>query len=181
MLTNYQIDPSHSNIQFSIRHMMISNVRGTFTGVKGTISFDPQNVQASGIQAEIDVSSVNTGDANRDTHLKSADFFDVAQYPTMTFVSTQVEKIGDSEYRVTGNLTLHGVTKPVVLTIDEVADEAKDPWGNVRIAAAAKGKINRKDFGLNWSAALETGGVLVGDEVNMEFDVQAIKQSAAAA
>lgn len=161
--------------------MMISNVRGSFRDVKGTVSFDPENVAASGIQAEIDVSTIHTGDDTRDAHLKSPDFLDVARYSTMNFVSTQVEKIGDQEYRVTGNLTLHGVTKPVVLTVEDVADEAKDPWGNVRIAATAKGKISRKEFGLNWNAALETGGVLVGDDVKIELDIQAIKQAAVAA
>lgn len=181
MLNQYQIDPAHSSVQFSIRHLMISNVRGGFRGVKGTISFDPDNLAASGIQAEIDVSTITTGDDTRDTHLKSPDFFDVAQYPTMSFASTEVEKIGDQEYRATGNLTIHGVTKPVVLKIEEVADEARDPWGNVRIAATAKGKISRKDFGLNWNAVLETGGVLVGDDVKIELDVQAIKAAAAAA
>lgn len=181
MLTSYKIDPVHSSVRFAVRHMMISNVRGSFRGVKGTVSFDPNNLAASGIQAEIDVSTISTADDARDAHLKSADFLDVQRYPTMTFASTQVEKLGDQDYRVTGNLTLHGVTKPVVLTVEDVADEAKDPWGNVRVAATAKGKLSRKEFGLNWNAALETGGVLVGDEVKVELDIQAIKEAAAAA
>jgi polyisoprenoid-binding protein YceI len=181
MLNTYAIDPVHSSVQFSIRHMMISNVRGTFKGVKGTVSYDPDNLSASGISAEIDVSSINTQDEGRDAHLKGGDFFETEKYPHMTFVSKKVEKVGDGEFRVEGNLTLHGVTKPVVLTIDEVAPESKDPWGNIRIAASAKGKINRKDFGLNWSAPLETGGVLVGDDVKIELDVQAVKQASTAA
>jgi polyisoprenoid-binding protein YceI len=181
MLNTYSIDPVHSTIQFAVRHMMISNVRGTFKGVKGTISYDPDSPASSGITAEIEVNSINTQDESRDTHLKSPDFFDSAQYPTMSYVSKQVEKIGDGEFRVTGDLTLHGVTKPVVLTIDEVAPESKDPWGNIRIAASAKGKLNRKDFGLVWNSALETGGLLIGDEVKIEMDLQAVKQAVAAA
>jgi polyisoprenoid-binding protein YceI len=161
--------------------MMISNVRGTFSGLKGTISFDPANPAASGIQAEIEINTLDTKDEKRDAHLKSTDFFEVEKYPTMTFASTQVEKLGDTEYRVTGDLTLHGVTKPVVLTVEDVAPESKDPWGNLRIAANAKTKLNRKDFGLTWSAPLEAGGVLIGDEVKIELDIQAVKEAAAAA
>jgi polyisoprenoid-binding protein YceI len=181
MLNTYAIDPVHSSVQFSIRHLMISNVRGTFKGVKGTVTYDPDSLAASGITADIDVSTINTQDEGRDAHLKGADFFETEKYPTMKFVSKQIEKIGDGEFRVTGDLTLHGVTKPVVLSIDEVAPESKDPWGNIRIAASAKGKINRKDFGLTWSAPLEAGGVVVGDDVKIELDVQAVKQASTAA
>jgi polyisoprenoid-binding protein YceI len=181
MAETYTIDPAHSSIQFSIRHMMVSNVRGAFTGVKGAIVHDAANPANSSIDAEIDVNTINTNDVNRDAHLKTAEFFDVEKYPTMKFVSKKVEKTGDNEYKATGDLTIHGVTKQVVLTVDEVSPEGKDPWGNTRIGASAKGKINRKDFGLTWTAALETGGVLVGDEVKLEFDIEAIKAQPAAA
>jgi polyisoprenoid-binding protein YceI len=181
MKETYTIDPSHSSIRFSIRHMMVSNVRGAFSGVKGTIIHDVDNPTNSSLEAEIDVSSLSTHDEKRDEHLKSADFFETEKYPTMKFVSTKVEKVNDSEYKVTGDLTIHGVTKPTVLTVDEVSPEGKDPWGNTRIGASAKGKVNRKDFGLAWSAPLETGGVLVGDEVKLEFDIEAVKAQSAAA
>jgi polyisoprenoid-binding protein YceI len=160
---------------------MVSNVRGTFSGVKGAIVHDAANPANSSIQAEIEVNSINTNDQNRDTHLKSADFFELEKYPTINFVSTSIEKTGENEYKATGNLTLHGVTKPVVLTVDEVSPEGKDPWGNTRIGASAKGKINRKDFGLVWSAPLETGGVLIGEDVKLEFDIEAVKAQGAAA
>lgn len=181
MAETYTIDPAHSSIQFSIRHMMVSNVRGSFRGVKGAIVHDAANPANSSIDAEIDVNTLNTNDQNRDAHLKTADFFEVEKYPTIKFVSKKIEKTGANEYKATGDLTIHGVTKQVVLTVDEVSPEGKDPWGNTRIGASAKGKINRKDFGLAWSAPLETGGVLVGDEVKLEFDIQAIKAQTAAA
>lgn len=181
MITTYEIDPVHSNVHFSIRHLMITNVRGAFTGVSGTVVFDPQNLAASSVRAAIDVKTIDTRDENRDAHLKTADFFDSDQYPTMTFTSTKIEQAGDGEYKVTGDLTIHGVTKPVTLTVEEVTAESKDPWGNTRIGASAKAKVNRKDFGLNFNAPLETGGVLLGDDVKLEFELQFIKKEAAAA
>jgi polyisoprenoid-binding protein YceI len=181
MKETYTIDPTHSSVRFSIRHMMVSNVRGAFTGVKGTIVHDTDNQANSRVEAEIDVNSINTHDEARDAHLKSADFFDAEKYPTIKFVSKKVEKVGGDEYKITGDLTIHGVTKQTVLTVDEVSPEGKDPWGNIRIGASAKTKVNRKDFGLTWSAPLETGGVLVGDEVKLEFDVEAVKAQSAAA
>jgi polyisoprenoid-binding protein YceI len=176
----YQIDPTHSSIQFSIRHMMISSVRGAFSGVKGTIEYDPDNLNNSKAEAEIDLNTINTFDEKRDSHLRSADFFDVETYPTMRFVSRKIEKSGDG-FRVTGDLSLHGVTKQVVLTVDEVGPETKDPWGNTRVGASIRGKLSRKDFGLTWTAPLETGGVLVGDEVKLDLEVEAVKVQAAAA
>jgi polyisoprenoid-binding protein YceI len=180
MKNTYLIDPAHSSIQFSIRHMMISNVKGTFAGVKGTVVYDPENVSSSTVNAEIDIASINTMDEKRDAHLKSADFFEAEKYPKMTFKSKRVEKTSEDEFRVTGDLTIHGVTKDVVLTVTDVAPEGKDPWGNTRTGASARGKINRKDFGLTWSAPLETGGVLVGDDVKLELEVEMIKQASAA-
>lgn len=179
MKSTYQIDPAHSSIRFSIRHMMISNVRGGFSGVKGTVVYDPDSLAQSGVRAEIDVNTINTSDDKRDAHLKTADFFDVERYPTITFVSKQVEKLSDTEFKITGDLTIHGVTKSTVLNVEEVSPEGKDPWGNVRTGASAKAKINRKDFGLAWNAPLETGGILVGDDVKLEFDVEMIKVQAA--
>jgi polyisoprenoid-binding protein YceI len=174
-MSTYQIDPVHSHLQFAVRHLMVSNVRGTFTGVKGTVNYDPANPAATSVDAVIDVNTLNTNDEKRDGHLKSPDFFDAAQYPEMTFQGTQVEKESDSEFKVTGNLTLHGVTKPVVLKVEDVSSEAKDPWGGTRIGATAKTKIKRSDFGLNWNAALETGGFVIGDEVKIEFELEFVK------
>jgi polyisoprenoid-binding protein YceI len=181
MPTTYEIDPAHSHVSFSIRHLMISNVRGTFSGVKGPIVFDPENLAASSVKVEIDVNTVSTLDPKRDEHLKSADFFDAAKYPTMTFVNKKIEKKGDDEYKITGDLTIHGVTKEVTFEVAEVSPETTDPWGNIRVGATAKGKINRKDFGLEWNAPLETGGVLVGNDVKIEMEIQAVKAKSTAA
>ncbi|HEY1949925.1 MAG TPA: YceI family protein [Bryobacteraceae bacterium] len=174
-MSTYQIDPVHSHLQFAVRHLMVSNVRGTFTGVKGTVNYDPANPAATTVDAVIDINTINTNDEQRDGHLKSPDFFDAAQYPLMTFQGTQVEKESDSEFKVTGNLTLHGVTKPVVLKVEDVSAEAKDPWGGTRIGATAKTKIKRSDYGLSWNAALETGGFMVGDDVKIEFELEFVK------
>jgi polyisoprenoid-binding protein YceI len=176
MKATYAIDPAHTNIQFSIRHLMISNVKGAFSGVKGTVVYDPDAPETSSVHAEIDANTINTLDSNRDTHLKSPDFLDTAQYPTITFDSTKVEG-SNNRGKVHGNLTVHGVTKPVVLEVEEITQEGKDPWGNTRIGASAKAKIKRGDFGLTWNAALETGGFVVGDELKLEFEVELIKQS----
>lgn len=181
MASTYTIDPAHSSVHFSIRHLMVSNVRGTFKAIKGSVSYDAGNPSATTIQAEVDVDSINTNDEKRDAHLKSPDFFDATQYSSIVFKSTRVEKLNDSEFRVTGNLTMHGVTKPVTLNVEEVSAEAKDPWGNSRIGAAAKTKIKRSDFGLTWNAPLEAGGVMVGDDVKIEFDLEFVKSQSAAA
>lgn len=172
--TTYNIDPAHTSAQFSVRHMMITNVRGGFSGVKGTIIYDPDNISQSSVEAEIDATTINTNDAQRDTHLKSADFLDVSQYPTMVFKSTQVGNAG-GELSVTGDLTLHGVTRPVVLMVEPPSPEAKDPFGNIRVGTSAHTKIKRSDFGLSWNAPLETGGILVGDDLKIEIDISAIK------
>jgi polyisoprenoid-binding protein YceI len=154
---------------------MVSNVRGTFTGVKGTVNYDPANPAATTIEAVIDVNTINTNDEKRDGHLKSPDFLDTAQYPVMKFQDTEVKKDGDSEFKVTGDLTLHGVTKPVVLKVDEVSSESKDPWGGTRIGATVTTKLKRSDFGLTWNAALETGGFMIGDDVKIELDLEFVK------
>ncbi len=172
--TTYSIDSSHSSAQFSVRHMMISNVKGEFSNVRGTIVYDPENLGNSSIEAVIDVSSINTREPSRDAHLKSADFFDVAKYPTLAFKSKRIWKKGD-ELQASGDLTMHGVTREVVLAIEGPTPEAKDPWGNIRFGASATAKLNRKDFGLVWNQALETGGVLVGDAVAITLDIEAVK------
>ena len=181
MKTTYEIDPAHSNVSFSIRHLMVTNVRGSFRGVKGTVSYDPDNPSATTVQAVIDASTLSTNDNERDTHVKGADFLDVERYPNIEFTSTGAKKTGDSELEISGSLTVHGVTKPVVLKVEELSSEAKDPWGNTRIGASVKSKIKRSDFGLKWNAPLETGGVLVGDDVKLDFDLEFIKSKSAAA
>jgi len=176
----YQIDSVHSSVQFSVRHLMVSNVRGTFSGVTGTVSYDPDKPTETTIEASIDVNTVNTNDEKRDGHLKSPDFFDVAQYPVIQFKSKRVESGTATEQKVTGDLTLHGVTKEVTLVVDEISEEAKDPWGNTKVGATVKGKLKRSDFGLVWNAPLETGGMLVGDDVKLEFDLQFLKATQSA-
>jgi len=176
----YQIDSVHSSVQFSVRHLMVSNVRGTFSGVTGTVSYDPDKPTETTIEASIDVNTVNTNDEKRDGHLKSPDFFDVAQYPVIQFKSKRVESGTATEQKVTGDLTLHGVTKEVTLVVDEISEEAKDPWGNTKVGATVKGKLKRSDFGLVWNAPLETGGILVGDDVKLEFDLQFLKAAQSA-
>jgi polyisoprenoid-binding protein YceI len=171
----YKTDPAHSGAQFVVRHMMISNVRGGFTKVEGTIEYDPANVGATKIDAVIDASSIDTREEQRDAHLRSADFLDAEKFPTITFKSTKVEADGDDELKVTGDLTIHGVTKEVVLDVDGPTPEAKDPFGNLRVGASAKTKIKRSEFGLTWNAALEAGGFLVGDDLKIELDVSAIR------
>ncbi len=173
----YTIDATHSNIEFGVRHMMISTVKGRFGDVQGSV------VIAESGQPTVDVTvktaSIDTRADQRDAHLKSADFFDVETYPEMRFTSTKVERTGDG-YTLTGDLTIKNVTRPVALKVTEEG-AGKDPWGNEKAAFSATGKINRGDFGLNWNAALETGGVLVSDEVKLVIDAQLVKQAAAIA
>jgi len=169
---NYDIDPAHSSAQFKVRHLMISHVKGEFTRLGGSIDFNPAHPGASKVDVTIDATSVSTREEQRDNHLKSADFFDVAKYPNITFKSTKVAADGKDAYKVTGDLTIHGVTKSIVLDVEGVTPEAKDPWGYVRRGATASATIDRRDFGLVWNSALETGGVLVGDEVKISIDVE---------
>jgi polyisoprenoid-binding protein YceI len=171
----YQIDPAHSSAQFSIRHMMISNVRGEFTKVSGTVTYDAANPANSKADARIEISSINTREPQRDAHLKSADFFDAGKFPLLTFQSKEVSG-HDGTWKLKGDLTIHGVTREVSLDVEGPTPETKDPYGNVRIGATATGKLNRKDFGLTWNGALEAGGVLVGDEVKLTIDIEAIRQ-----
>ena len=165
----YNLDPAHSEVQFSVRHMMISKVRGTF-GVKSATFVVPENPLEARVEASVDVTSINTSDANRDGHLRSADFFDTDEYPTMDFRSTGVRYEG-GEFLVDGDLTIRGITKPVTFDF-EFGGFGTDPYGNYKAGATAKTVINREDFGLTWNAALETGGVLVGKDVTIELDLQ---------
>ena len=174
-VVTWKLDPAHSAAEFKVRHMMISNVKGSLTGLTGTLTENTANPTSSSVEATIDVNTISTGDAQRDGHLKSADFFEAEKYPTMTFKSTEVKRKGEGEYAVTGDLTLHGVTRPVTFAVEGPSAPGKDPWGNTRIGLSATTKINRKDFGLAWNSALETGGVLVGEEVSLSLDVQFIK------
>lgn len=174
---SYTIDGAHSKAQFVVRHLMVSNVRGEFAKVKGSIDYDEKNPAAIKIDATIEVASINTGEPKRDEHLKSPDFFDAAKYPTITFRSKSARKTS-SGLAVTGDLTIHGVTREVVLQVEGPSPEVRDPWGNLRRGATATTKINRKDFGLTWNAALETGGVVVGDEVSITIDVEATRPAA---
>jgi polyisoprenoid-binding protein YceI len=155
--------------------MMISNVKGQFTAVSGVLSLNEADIAKSRIEASIEAASLNTRDAQRDAHLKSADFFDVEKFPTLTFKSAQVTRKSEEELSVKGNLTIHGVTREVVFNVEGPTAPGKDPWGNTRIGLSATTKINRKDYGLTWNAALETGGILVGDEVTITLDVQFLK------
>ena len=173
--TTWNIDPVHTMAEFKVRHMMITNVKGHFTGVTGVLTLNEQDITKSHVEASIDAASINTREADRDTHLKSADFLDVEKFPKLTFTSTRVTSTGEGELQVEGDLTIHGVTRKVVFTVEGPTQPGKDPWGNTRIGLTATTKINRKDFGLTWNAALETGGILVGDEVTITFDVEAIK------
>ncbi len=172
----WEVDSAHSSIDFSVRHMMISRVRGTFHDFEATVEADPNDLTTADIQVSVDVASIDTRNEDRDNHLKSADFFEVEKYPKMTFQSTNIVKKGGSEYDLTGDLTLHGVTKPVTFsaTFEGVA---KDPWGNEVAGLSAKGKIKRSDFGLTWNNTLETGGVLVGDEVDISIEIEAKKEA----
>jgi polyisoprenoid-binding protein YceI len=173
--STWNIDPVHSTAQFKVKHMMISNVKGEFTSVTGTLELDSTDVTKSKLQTAVDATTINTRDPQRDAHLKSADFFDVEKFPTLTFKSTSISKKPDGELAVAGDLTIHGVTRQATFEVEAPSAPQKDPWGNMRIGLAATLRINRKDFGLNWNTALETGGILVGDDVAITLDVQFIR------
>jgi len=172
----WQIDPAHTAAQFAVKHMMISTVRGEFKAVTGTITWDNSDVTKSSVNVTIDANTVNTGEPKRDGDLKSDHFFDVAEYPTLTFKSTKVEQAGAGKLRVTGDLTIRGVTKSVVLDVDGPSTSVKDPMGNTRSAISASTRINRQDFGVKWNANMDGGGVVVGDDVNITIDLEMTKQ-----
>ncbi|WP_437318158.1 YceI family protein [Sorangium sp. So ce385] len=172
----WTIDASHSSVSFSVRHMMISNVRGEFAGVAGEVTYDPRRPEASKVSATIDAASIHTREDKRDEHLRSADFFDVEAHPTITFVSRSVRRRGEG-LDIVGDLTIRGVSREVTLAVSELSGEHGDPYGNRRLGATATTKIRRSDFGMSFNAVLETGGVLVGDEVSITLDIQLIKQA----
>jgi len=173
--STWNLDPVHSVAEFKVKHMMISNVKGQFTQMTGVLTHDENDITKSHVEANIDATSINTRDAQRDAHLKSADFFDAEQFPALTFRSKAVKRTGDDELAVTGDLTIHGVTREVVFKVEGPTAPGKDPWGNTRIGLSATTKINRKDYGLTWNAALETGGILVGDDISITLDLQFVK------
>lgn len=173
--STWNIDPVHSAAEFKVKHMMVSNVKGHFDKVSGVLVLDDSDVTKSHVEATIDATSINTRDAQRDAHLKSADFFDVEKHPTLTFKSTGITQAAPGELTVSGDLAIHGVTRKEVFAVEGPTAPAKDPWGNTRVGLSATTKISRKDFGLTWNAALETGGILVGDEITITLDVQFVK------
>jgi polyisoprenoid-binding protein YceI len=173
----WNIDPSHSAIAFSVRHMVVSKTRGRFNKWSGQLRFDAGNPSASSVEVDIDPASLDTGDTQRDAHLRSADFFDVEKYPTASFRSSKVELAGEGRYLVTGNLTVHGITQPVLLDVT-YEGSGKDPWGGERAGFSATTTIDRKHFGLEWNKALETGGLLVGEKVELNLEIEAVKQAA---
>jgi polyisoprenoid-binding protein YceI len=179
-LEKWKFDTVHSNVSFSVRHLMISRVHGSFKTWSGALETDEANPANSGLQASIDVASIDTKEPQRDEHLRSADFFDAANHPNITFTSTSVKKVDDEHYKVTGDLSIRGVSKPVTLDVDYFGRQ-KDPWGGERAGFSAKTSIDRKDFGLVFNIPLEGGGFVVGDKVDIVLDVQAVKETAAAA
>jgi polyisoprenoid-binding protein YceI len=176
-MSTYQIDPAHTHAQFKVRHLMVSNVKGDFDKVTGTVEYDDANPSASKINITVDVASISTREPQRDAHLKSADFFDVEKFPTITFESNEVVKSGEDSFEVVGDLTIHGVTQKVDLNVEELTPEVKDPFGLFRRGATAKATIMRSDFGLKYNSILEAGGVAISDEVHITIDTEFTRQA----
>jgi polyisoprenoid-binding protein YceI len=174
--TTWQIDPAHTAAGFAVKHLMISTVRGQFKGISGAVTWDDQDISKSSIDVTIDATTVDTSEPMRDKDLKSEKFFDVAKYPTITFKSKKIENVSAGKLKVTGDLTIHGVTKEVVLDVEGPSNPVKDPWGNTRLAASATTKVNRQDYGVKWNASIDGGGVVVGDDVNVTIDLEMIKK-----
>ena len=177
--TLWKIDPAHSAAQFSVRHLMISNVRGEFTKITGSATFDPSDLSKASVEMTIEAASINTREPQRDEHLRSADFLDVANYPTLTFRSTRVQPIGEETFKLTGDLTIRGVTRQVTFEMEGPTPPVKDPWGNTRAGVTGSTKINRKDFGVSFNALTEAGGVMVGDEVKITIEAELVQTAAA--
>jgi polyisoprenoid-binding protein YceI len=175
--STWRIDPLHSGAHFSVRHMMISTVRGEFTGVTGSVTYDPKDPTRDAVEATIDCATVNTGVAKRDAQLKTSDFFDVAHYPTMKFKSKRVEKAGDGKLKVTGDLTINATTQEVALDVEGPTASIRDPRGNEKVGLAASSQISRKKFGITWNEAMESGGIAVADEVSISLDLELIKNT----
>lgn len=170
--SSYDLDPAHTYVGFSIRHMMVTQQRGQFHGVTGTLTLDRDDVQRSRVEAAIDVASVDTNVTQRDDHLRSGDFFDAANHPKMTFLSREIRPQGDGRLQIVGDLTIRGTTRSVTLEADPITGESQDPFGMIKVGTSATTRISRKDFGLVWNTMLETGGVAVGDEVKITLDLQ---------
>lgn len=179
--STWEIDPVHTSIEFSVRHMMVSTVKGQFEKVKGSLDLDDKDVTKSTVEVTIDLGSVNTHEPKRDGHLKSADFFNTPKFPTATFTSTKVQKAGKNKLKVTGELSLHGVTKPVVLEVEGPTDAYKTPFGTTVRGVHATGKIDRKDFDIGWNKVLDNGGVMVGNEVTLDLSAELSEKAAPAA
>lgn len=175
-IETYDVDASHSSAQFKVRHLMVSNVRGHLGAIEGTLTLDPRDPTRSHVAVKIDARGVDSKDAKRDEHLRSGDFFDVAQHPYVTFQSTAVRAKKGGELEVVGDLTIRGVTRPVTLQVESLTEPVRDPWGNVKRGATARTSLNRSDWGLTWNAALEAGGVLVGDRVDVEIEVELLRR-----
>jgi polyisoprenoid-binding protein YceI len=176
-ITTWNVDSTHSVVEFKVKHMMISNLKGQFTGVTGTLSLHEGDVTQSSVEAAIEIGSIHTRDESRDAHLKGEDFFDAEKFPTMQLKSTHIALKSDGELVVTGDLTIKGVTRSVQFAVEGPSVATKDPWGHTRIGVEATTKINRKDFGLTWNAALEAGGVMVGEEISITLDLEFVKQA----
>ena len=173
-ITKWAVDPAHSSVDFSVKHMMIANVKGTFDKFSAEIEADPNDLTTATISFSLDATTINTRNDDRDNHLRSADFFDVENYPTIDFKATEIVSNGDGEYDLKGELTIRGVTKQETFVVT-FEGTGKDPWGNERVGFTANGKVKRSDYGLTWNAALETGGVLVGDQIKISLEIQATK------
>jgi polyisoprenoid-binding protein YceI len=174
---DWKLDTSHTDVSFKVRHLAISNVRGTFKKVTGNLDFDAKNPTKASVEILVDLSTVDTDEPKRDDHLRSPDFFDVSKYPEMKFVSKKVKKAGKGKLAVTGDLTLHGVTKEIVLDVEGPTQQIKDPWGNYRRGFTATAKLDRRDFGLTWSKTLETGGLVVGNDIYITIEAEFMRPS----
>ena len=177
-LTHWELDPAHSSAEFAVRHMMVATVKGAFKTLSGSVELDETNWEDSRLDATIDAASLDTGVADRDVHLKSADFFDVTQHPKISFRSTSIEPEAEDSGKVHGDLTIHGVTKPVTLDVTYLGD-IKDPWGNRRRGYSAETTLNRKDFGMTWNMVLDAGGVLVGDKIKVTLNIETVEKAQA--
>jgi polyisoprenoid-binding protein YceI len=176
LASDWDVDSAHTHVGFGVKHMMISTVHGAFKTFTGTVNLDDGDIARSKIHLDVDAASITTDNDKRDEHLRSPDFFDTAHFPKIVFDSTSIQKLGPDRLNVTGNLTIKNVTKPVVLAVTGLSGEVKDPWGGTHRGASATAKISRKDFGLSWNKALETGGVVVGDDVNLELEIDVVKK-----
>ncbi len=175
LAADYQLDPSHSRVAFKVRHMMVSWVNGSFGTVEGTVSWDPAKPEATRVEATIGAASIDTAEPKRDEHLRSPDFFDVARFPELRFVSKRVENATPNAFDLVGDLSMHGVTREVTLHVSEITPEIRDPWGNFRVGGTASAVLDRQDFGLNWNKQMDQGGAVVGDEVKISIDVELVR------